>query len=102
MLKFIEIMQPVRGQLEKFRTLACVMLSRSPPRHCSLDHVHVTALLIISTPCSQSLQWYRYMVQRRERVKSAHTIADFQALNHRQALVRGFGTRAEPPSVFDC
>ena len=48
MLRFIESMWPIRGQLEKFRTLA-------------------------------------YMVQRRERIKSAHTIADFQSLNQRQA-----------------
>jgi hypothetical protein len=35
------------------------------------------------------------MVQRRERVKTAHTIADFQALNQRQAQVRRFGVRFE-------
>ncbi len=77
MLKFIETMWPVRGQLEKFRTLACV---------CRL-----CPLVVLAQPRESRDAWCRYMVQRRERVKSAHSIADFQTLNQRQAKVGLWG-----------
>jgi hypothetical protein len=35
------------------------------------------------------------MVQRRERVKAAYSIADFQVLNQRQAQVMCFGARVK-------
>jgi hypothetical protein len=78
MLKFIECMHPVRAQLEKFRTLACVPVLPL-----------VASLGAKCLPCS------RYMVQRRERIKAAYSIANFQVLNQRQAQVMYFAARVK-------
>ena len=78
MLKFIQSMHPVRAQLEKFRTLACVPV-----------------LLLFVSSGAECVRCFRYMVQRRERVKAAYSIADFQVLNQRQAQVMCFGTRVK-------